>query len=322
MRSEARLLPELFLSRLRKIIPSQKFDAVANSFTDTKPTTFRINSLKTSRELVHENLGRQGFHLAPISWYPDAFVLRGGRLRELEKTESYLKGEIYVQNLSSMIPPLVLDPKPREYILDLTAAPGSKTTQMACLMKGEGTVLANESDRIRYEKLKANVELQGASNVQVLLGYGESMGKKYPERFDKVLLDAPCSAEGRFNAREPSSYRYWAMDKVKEIAKLQKKLFLSAVSALKPGGILVYSTCTFAPEENEEVVNEALEKFSGQIEIETINFSIPNKMMGLLAWEGEKFSPSIKKAIRILPTSEMEGFFVVCLRKKSNRIKS
>ena len=317
MRSEARLLPELFLSRLRKIIPSQKFDVIANSFTDTKPTTFRINSLKISRELVRENLERQGFRLASVSWYPDAFVLREGRLKELEKTESYLKGEIYVQNLSSMIPPLVLDPKPGERILDLTAAPGSKTTQTACLMKGEGKIVANESDRIRYEKLKANVELQAARNVELVLSFGESIGKKCPNHFDRVLLDAPCSAEGRFNARAPSSYRYWTLDKVKEMAKLQKKLFTSAVSALKSGGILVYSTCTFSPEENEGVLNEGLEKFGGQIEIEEINLSISNKMVGLVVWEGRKFHTSVKKTIRILPTSEMEGFFVARLRKRS-----
>jgi len=315
VRSEVRSLPQLFLERLKKIIPSQKFDAVANFFTESKPTTFRINSLKTSREEVRKNLEQQGFRLASASWYPDAFMLREGRLRELEKTESYLKGEIYVQNLSSMISPLVLGPKPGERVLDLTAAPGSKTTQMACLM-GEGQIIANESDQIRCAKLKANLELQGAKNVEVILGYGESIGKKFPEYFDRVLLDAPCSAEGRFSVRKPSSYKYWSLKKVYEVAKIQKKLLFSGIAALKKGGVLVYSTCTFAPEENEGVLNEALEKFGEATEIEPVHFSIPNQMMGLTSWEGKKFHTSLKKAIRVLPTFEMEGFFVARLRKK------
>ena len=317
MRSEAHSLPKLFLERLRGIIPTQKFDAIANTFTEPKPTTFRINSLKTSRERTREQLERHGFGLASVSWFSDAFILRKGRLRELEKTDSYVKGEIYVQNLSSMIPPLVLDPKSGETVLDLTAAPGSKTTQIACLMKGEGTIVANESDRIRCEKLKANIEIQGIENVQVLLGYGESIGKKYPEHFDKILLDASCSAEGRFNTREPSSYRYWKPETVLEMAKLQKKLFASAFSTLKPGGVLVYSTCTFAPEENEAVLNDALEQFDAAIEIGTIDFPIPNRTAGMLAWEGKKFHSSVKKALRILPTHEMEAFFIARLRKKA-----
>ena len=320
MRSEVNSLPKLFLDRLRKIIPSQKFDVIANTFAQTKPTTFRVNSLKASRQAVREKLEHQGFKLAPVSWFPDAFVLREGRLRELEKTESYQAGEIYVQNLPSMIPPLVLDPKPGESILDLTAAPGSKTTQMACFMQGRGKIVANESDRIRYSKLKANVELQAANNVELVLSYGESFGKKYPECFDRVLLDAPCSAEGRFNVNEPASYRYWNLDRVRQSAKLQKKLLSSALTALKPGGALVYSTCTFAPEENEAVVNEALEKFDGFLELvgaihELPLLVVPNRMGGLPAWDGRKFHPSLTKAVRILPASEKEVFFVARLRK-------
>ena len=323
MRSSVRVLPELFLARLKKIVPSQKLDTVANTFADPKPTTFRVNTLKANRNLVKEKLEREGFRLESISWYPEAFIVREGRLKDLEKTEIYKNGEIYIQNLSSMIPPLVLSPKPGEAVLDLTAAPGSKTTQMASLMKNEGKIIANESDKVRFEKLKSNVLLQGAKNVEVILGYGESIGKKFPEHFDKVLLDAPCSAEGRFDVRTPSSYRYWNLKTVRENAKLQKKLLASAIAALKPGGVLVYSTCTFAPEENEEVINDALERFKGMVEIENVGArhasplrSLSNQMSGLTAWEGQKFSPEVRKSVRVLPTETMEGFFVAQLRKK------
>ena len=315
MRSEVQALPKLFLERLHKIIPSQKFNSVANTFTISKPTVFRVNTLKTSRDSVRRTLENAGFHLTPVSWCPDAFILRKGRLRELEKTEAYARGEICVQSLSSMIPPLVLEPKPGEFILDLTAAPGSKTTQMACLMRGEGHIVANDSNEVRFAKLEANVALQGVKNVELIRSYGESIGRRYPERFDRVLVDAPCSAEGRFNVHEPSSYRYWNLEKIRAIAKTQRKLIFSALLALKPGGILVYSTCTFAPEENEAVTNEVLNKFGSVVELESVKFAIPNQMSGLLAWEGVEFHTSLKKAFRVLPTLEMDGFFIARLRK-------
>lgn len=315
MRYETQRLPELFLERLRSVIPSSKWNQVANTFSESKPTTFRVNTLKTSAEDVRNFLQDQNFK---VSWFPEAFILQQDRQRDLEKTEAYLNGEIYIQNLSSMIPPLVLDPKPGENILDLTAAPGGKTTQMACLMKGEGRIVANESDRIRFEKLKANVAMQNARNVEVVLSYGESFGNKHPEQFDRVLVDVPCSAEGRFLTSEPQSYRYWNLDKIKEIAKLQKKLLNSGLKALKAGGVLVYSTCTFSPEENEDVIDAVLQIYQQTVELEPINLKLHNQMPGLARFSGRQFNPHLKKAIRILPTTEMEGFFVAKLRKKGN----
>jgi 16S rRNA (cytosine1407-C5)-methyltransferase len=335
VRSEARRLPELFLERLKRLVPPQKFDQTANTFSEAKPVTFRINTLKCAgprrtphpiaaellrgrrgASLVLEALEHRGFKAQSISWYPGAFILRSGRQRDLEQTEAYKNGEIYVQSLSSMIPPLALDPQPGEGVLDLAAAPGSKTTQMACLMKGEGTIVANDSDPLRFLKLRANCALQGATQVKFLLELGEAIGKEFSNRFDRVLLDAPCSAEGRFDTREPSSYRYWNLKVVQKNAKLQKKLIRSAVQALRPGGVLVYSTCTFAPEENEAVVSGALLEFEGALEIESIRLAIPNQMAGLRSWGGAQFDPSVVKCVRILPTPEMEGFFLARLRKK------
>lgn len=315
MRHEIQRLPELFLERLRSLIPPSKWNQIANTFSESKPTTFRVNTLKSSAEEIRNSL-QQNFQLSKVSGISNAFILKKGRQRDLEKTDAYLNGQIYVQSLSSMIPPLVLDPKPGEAILDLTAAPGGKTTQIACLMKGEGKVVANENDRIRYEKLKTNVALQNAQNVKVILSYGESFGNKYPEQFDRILVDAPCSAEGRFLTSEPSTHRYWNLDKVKEIAKLQKKLLNSGLKALKPGGVLVYSTCTFSPEENEEVIDSAFQSFKDSIELEAIRLNLQNQTPGLTKFKDRQFDLSLKKAIRILPTSEMEGFFIARLRKK------
>lgn len=315
MRSEVRKLPDLFLTRLKKLVPSHKFDALANSFSQAKPTTFRINSLKTNAEKVREVLSSKGFQLSKISWNPNAFVLSKGRRKDLESTELYQSGALYVQSISSMIPPMVLQPLPGETILDLTAAPGGKTTQMAAMMGNEGKIVAVECNDIRFERMKANIQLQGAAIVEPVLGYGESFGNKHPEQFDRVLLDAPCSAEGRFLASEPSSYRYWGLHKVADAAKLQKKLIISALKALKAGGTLVYSTCTFSPEENEEVLQFALESFRDTAEMVPISQRLPNKMAGLSQWEGKSFHSSVQNAVRILPTAEMDGFFIARIQK-------
>ena len=317
MRSEISKLPLIFLERLKKILPTGKFDQVANTFTDTKPTTFRVNLLKAgSIQSVHEELERKGFRLEPVHWCPEAFILRSGRLRELQETEIYKGGKIYAQSLPSMLPPIILDPKPGELILDLAAAPGSKTTQMAAMMRGNGKLIAVDNNKIRFYRLKANLELQGARHVEAMLSYGESIGRKYPEYFDKILLDAPCSSESRFDVNEPASFKYWKPAKVHEMAYKQKKLFFSAVTALKLGGVLVYSTCTFAPEENEAVLDAVLKKFQGAIALEDIHIPIPNRMTGILTWGKESFDPSVRKAVRIIPTSEMEGFFIAKLRKQ------
>lgn len=325
MRSEVQRLPALFLERLKKITPPQKWDEIANTFAEPKPTTFRVNTLKADPRIIQEKLEHQGFRLekwgqslkfgtVPIF---SAFILRKGTLRELQETEFYQKGEIYIQSLSSMLPPLILNPQAGERVLDLTAAPGSKTTQMACLMKGRGTIVANDNNRIRFFKLKANIELQGAANVELSMRPGELFGRDLPESFDKVLLDAPCSAEGRFLVHEPSSYHYWKIAKIKEMARKQKNLILSAFRTLRPGGVLVYSTCTFAPEENEGVVNWFLEKCKSAdvANVEKITLPLPNQMPGLAKWEDQSFDPFLRSALRILPSPSMEGFFLVRILK-------
>lgn len=133
-----------------------------------------------------------------------------------------------MQSLSSMVPPLVLNPKEGENVLDLTAAPGSKTTQIASLMNGKGHILANELDKLRCERLKYNVQSQGAEIVDVINGRGEKIGDLYPEQFDKVLLDTPCSGEGRFTIYNVQSYKTWSPKTVNDLTKMQRKLFKSA----------------------------------------------------------------------------------------------
>ena len=199
---------------------------------------------------------------------------------------------------------IVLNPKEGEKVLDLTAAPGSKTTQMAATMNNNGQIVANELDKIRCERLKYNVNTQGASIVEVVNGRGELLGREYEDYFDKVLLDAPCSGEGRFDARSVITYQNWSEKTVRDLAKLQKKLFKSAYTALKQGGIMVYSTCTLNKEENEMVLEWALENLN--VKLLDINIEIKDKIPAF----SDRKNSSINKAIRILPSKTMEGFFV------------
>ncbi len=310
------LLPPIFIERLRKIIPSGQIQTVLRTFEHPKPTTFRVNTLKTTPEAVKEQLVAEGFKLERVAWYHDAMILRGGRLRELQETTLYQNGTIYVQSLSSMLPPLVLAPQPGESILDIAAAPGSKTTQMACLMRGEGRIVANDSNRIRFFKLKANLTQQAAVNVEATLYYGEMFGKRHPGAFDRVLVDVPCTTEGRFETSDPKTYRFWQPRKIHEMVRKQRRLLVSAIEALRPGGVLVYATCTFAPEENEGIVSIVLEQFGDAVALEPINLQFSNTLPGLTSWERYRFDPSMKLARRVFPTEEMEGFFLAKLRKR------
>ena len=316
MKNQTRHLPEAFEAKLRRIIPANQWDRVLRSFSGERPTTFRVNSLKPDTSSLKERLEPLGFKIENVVWYKDAFILRKGRQKDLEKTGLYEKGQIYVQGLSSMVPPLILAPSPGEKVLDLTAAPGSKTTQLSALMKNQGSITANDNNAIRVEKLKANTALQGATNVTVLeAGDGGMVWKENHEAFDKVLLDAPCSSEGRFHLDTPSTYGYWREDTNRKMAKDQRRLLKSAVLSVKPGGTLVYSTCTFAPEENEMVVQWALETYADALEVETITLPLPFHTHGLPQWADAKFHPSVVKSVRVLPTPDVEGFFAVKFKK-------
>lgn len=309
------MLPPAFLARLPRLVPAEQLDVVLRAFT-RRPTTFRINTLKATRDAVVAELSARDFQVDAVSWYADAFVLRNKSKRELIETAPYTRGEIYVQSLSSMLPPLILDPQPGERVCDLTAAPGSKTTQIAALMRNTGEIVANDRSKIRLSKLVANLKLQGVTNVRTRLASGEDLWKKFPDYFDRVLVDAPCSLEGRFEAGNEKSFGDWSLRKVEFLSAIQCHLLRSAVTMTKPGGIIVYSTCTLAPEENERVIDWMLKKEPDHLQVEPIDFPLENILPGITHWEGDEFSPPVRNAIRILPSELMEGFFVAKLRKQ------
>ncbi|MDD5085463.1 MAG: RsmB/NOP family class I SAM-dependent RNA methyltransferase [Candidatus Omnitrophica bacterium] len=307
--------PPLFTDRVCRIFKPELASEILRHLSEPRVVTIRVNTLKSDAASASEVLKHDGFSLDPVEWYPGAFIVRGSTARQITETTIYKEGKIYIQSLSSLIPALLLDPRPGETVCDLCAAPGSKTTQIACLMKNEGRIIAIDNSKGRFYKLRANLSGQGVKNTETLKIDGEIAGRKYPEFFDRVLLDASCSVEGRFNLGDPKSFHYWSPKKIKDMARKQKRLLISAYRALKPGGVLVYSTCTFAPEENEASLTWLIERTEEAILPEAVLSPVKNVTPGLERWEDKVFHPSLKHALRILPTDTMEGFFVSRLRR-------
>ena len=302
-------LPKDFIEDIYNNYTPLTVDKILSGMLGDRKTTVRVNTLKSNVQDVIREFKENNIKFDRIEWYKDALVIKNVKEKELQNLEIYQKGGIYLQSLSSMIPPLVLNPKPNEKVLDLTAAPGSKTTEISALMENKGYILANELDSIRCERLRYNIKMQGANIVEVINKRGEKVGEERKEEFDKVLLDAPCSGEGRFLGNSPKTYRTWSKKTVNELAKLQKKLLKSAYEALKPGGVLVYSTCTLNKKENEEVLEWALENL--ELKLLDINLDLREKLQRF----NDGVNKEISKAIRILPSKNMEGFFIAKFKK-------
>ena len=305
-----RRLPNNFTDELYEMYSPVTVDKILQGMTDDRALTLRVNTLKYDIYSLMQYFKEINVKFERVPWYTDSLIIKNAKEKDIQKLEIYDKGFIYFLSLSSMVPPLVLNPQPGEKVLDMTAAPGSKTCQMAANMKNQGYILANELDKIRCERLKFNVNTQGATIVQVINRRGEKLGSEYIDEFDKVLLDTPCSGEGRFIASSAATYRNWSMKQVNELVKLQKKLFESGYLALKPGGTLVYSTCTMNKYENEQMVDWAIRNFN--VKLQDIEIKVKDAICG----DNVGLDNSINKTIKILPSKTMEGFFVAKFIKK------
>lgn len=300
-----RRLPADFVEGIYDLFPQSVAERILKGMGERRSTAFRANTLATtSAEVVRTLHDRHLRHRRP-PWSADAFVLADLDERDVERWDLYRDGRIYLQGLSSMVPALALGPRPGERVLDLAAAPGSKTTQMAAMMGNRGAILAIEPNAVRAQRLAYNVRMQGCAIVEVRRAWGEKLGAEQPEAFDRVLVDAPCSGEGRFTAADPRTWRSWSRRMVNECARLQRRLLASGVRALRPGGTLVYATCTLNADENEAVVESALAVFP--LAVEPVPVRIPGALPGLRG---------LDRAVRILPDRDYEGFFVCRMRKR------
>ncbi len=294
-------LPQALLDRLERQYGPVSRDAIIAAFGLSRRPTLRTNTIKATDDEIMAAFREAAIQFERVKQIPHAFAIKnrtGDDLRELPLAKD---GKIYLQGLTSMLPPLILDPKPDAAILDLCAAPGSKTSQLAAMMNDRGAIVAYEQDSVRYQKLLNTLRIQGATNVETRMVDATLISHEYPETFDNILADVPCSAEGRINLNEPRSYRYWNEKNIVAHAKLQRRLLRSAVAMLKAGGTLVYSTCTLAPEENEEMIAWLVAEFPV---MRPVPIALP--------------FPSRKgphNEVTILPSKDVEGFFVAKLVK-------
>jgi len=305
-------LPEKFLERLNQIIPDQNRDEVLNSFGIKKKVSARVNTLKINRKEIHALLKKEEIPFERVPWNQDALIFQDkdhSRIRFLIN-----EGLIYIQNLSSMLVPLLLDPKEGESVLDLCAAPGSKTTQMSAMMNNAGSIVAIEHVKARSYKLRSVIKMCDAQNISVKLTDGRKY-KPHGQYFDKILIDAPCSSEGRFRLDRPKTMRYWSLRKIREMRKKQRGLLLNASRLLKPGGVMVYSTCTFSPEENEGVVDWFLRKTKGEYSVSSFNLDQVRTYAPLLHWRNKSFDHQVNHCIRILPDRYMDAFFIAKIER-------
>jgi len=307
-------LPTAFIDRLAAIVPAANLAAVLASFGVEKPLCARHNPLRGPREAAEEGLRVTGATLEPLVQVPSAWLVHHADRRAVTDAKVVTSGLVHLTNPASMLPPLALGVEPDDQVLDLCAAPGGKTLHLAGMLSERGHLAAVEPVKPRFFKLKGVLDRGGATapgrSLRLFLKDGRGVGGAVPERFDKVLVDAPCSSEARFDALDPTSFAHWSPKKIAECAYKQRGLLRSGLDALKPGGALVYCTCSFAPEENEHVVRAVLDELDGQVRAVS--------SMPFLPAPPPDHTPGlglVPEALRVLPGPIWDGFFLVRLEK-------
>lgn len=308
----------LFAQRMRDLLLDEGDFEAFSEIIHTGPRSFiRCNTLKISPEDLIARLRMKWKVVQPFREVPEIMLVEselepGGLGNAIE----HVLGYYYIQEVSSMMSALALDAQPGEFVLDVCASPGSKTTQIAAGMQNRGTLMANDIKIDRVAILSANLERCAVTNCVVTRLDGVGLCARLAKHdflFDKILLDAPCSGEGTLRS-SPKTFIMWNPKVVDNMGRMQKKLLASALRCLKVGGVLVYSTCTHAPEENEAVIDFALKNFP--VEIERIFLPLHTRP-GVDRWKNEHYDPRVRACCRIYPQdNDSEGFFVAKLRLK------
>lgn len=299
-------LPSAFLTRMKDML-GEEYPAFLNSYDSPRKFGLRVNTLKLSSQEFAEIAP---FQLTPIPWVSNGFFY--GKEDRPSRHPFYPAGLYYLQEPSAMTPASRLDITPGEYVLDLCAAPGGKATELAARLQGKGLLVANEISASRAKALLRNLELSGVTNALVTNETPKRLAGYFPEFFHKILVDAPCSGEGMFR-KDPDVAKTWDEERPPYFGKLQQEIIQHAISMLKPGGLLMYSTCTFSPDENEGLVSYVLEQFP---EMELLDMEdYPGFTPGNPRWGNG--DTRLLKTRRIFPHHmDGEGHFLALLKKK------
>lgn len=292
------IIPQFFKKMLIQQYGEELTNKILEGYANQRKVTLRVNNIKTSIEKVEKELENNNIIFEKVEWYKDALIIKNVREQEIRELDIYKEGEIYLQSLSSMLPPIILEPQNRENILDMAAAPGGKTTQIAAITDNKAFITACEKNKIRSERLKYNLKKQGVTCVNIMTEDARQLSEYFS--FDKILLDAPCSGSGTENVFENK----FTEELIRKSCKVQEALLRKAINILKSGGEMIYSTCSILKQENEDIINKIIK--SGKVEIVPIKLN--EKIPTLPA--------NIKGVICVCPTELYEGFFVAKLRVK------
>ena len=296
-------LPDFLQQALKKQYGEEITAQIAAGMSTERKTSLRVNTLKTTREAVAASLTEAGIAYETAPFSEDAFLLTQAKEKDIWALPMYEKGEVYLQSFSSMLPPLALAPRQGADILDMAAAPGGKTTQIAALTGNRANITACEINNIRAEKMRYNLEKQGASRVNVMVRDASTLEDFF--RFDQILLDAPCSGSGTILLDKPQTYKAFSEKLVLNSAKIQLKLLKKALTLLKPGNTMVYSTCSILAAENEDIVLRALKGVNAEV----VSAELPGMdQLPLLPCR-------IPGALCVRPNENYEGFFLCKIRK-------
>ena len=295
---------EFLEKMLEKQYGAEKTKEIINGYQTKRKTTLRINTIKGNIEEIKNKLEKSKIEYEEVPWSKEALIIKNADEKSIQEMEIYQDGKIYMQSLSSMLPSIILEPKEGIDILDMAAAPGGKTTQIAALTNNKAHITACEKNKIRVERLKYNVDKQGATCVFIMPKDSRFIDDFFS--FDQILLDAPCSGSGTLDFNNANVEKYFTKQLIERSTTTQKTLLKKAINLLKPGHEMVYSTCSILSCENEDVVESILK--DEKIEIVPISFEgieslpvLPTKISGTLC---------------VCPTELYEGFFVAKIRKE------
>lgn len=296
-------LPDFFIKMLNEQYENEIVEKIIKGYSKKRKTTLRVNTIKSSVEKIIENLEKNSIKFTTVPWSQDALILKNINESTIQSLNVYKNGEIYLQSLSSMLPPIILNPKEGEDILDMAAAPGGKTTQIAALSNNKAHITACEINNIRIEKLKYNIEKQGASCVYIMQKDSRKIDNFFS--FDKILLDAPCSGSGTLDLENKNLYKYFTEELIKKSSDSQISLLRKAIKILKKGQEMIYSTCSILSTENEDIVEKVMKE--NKLEI------VPIKFKGMD--EIPLLPVKLNGTICVCPNELYEGFFIAKIKK-------